>query len=214
MELKDLIFSKNKKVSFTATTGTVFGVKKWNESIISSSRGGGYVGPGGGTVIMPKIRSSNVPNLEFWIKTKEDNQVPIKLKRDIPITDGQKVTVVSVKIKTKKGNLELYETLINHSADKYWKLTGKYDVINSFNIIKPLITGFDILAGLAIVIASYVYLINTGISMEVNPTFTPFYYPAIYQICASSIRLFMRVSAQTEYEEHRTKIVNTIFKQA
>lgn len=111
----------DKTVVFQALSGEVIGSEKLNETLVSSSGGGGYVGKEGGHVAAAQISSVNVINHEFWIKTSNGKECDVKLRGyDIPLRTGQQITLISA---GNKGGANVYHSvLVNHSADKQWVL--------------------------------------------------------------------------------------------
>ena len=118
---------RGKIVGFWTITGVVLGSDKYSETHVSSSGGGGYVGPHGGHVTAPTVRSSTVTNHEFWIKTEDGAEEDIKFRCiDIPLRKEKKITIISAGQKgASKG---WYAALINHNAKKYWHINKADDL--------------------------------------------------------------------------------------
>lgn len=121
---------RGKTIEFHYATGEVIGTNKFSETHVSSSGGGGtvggYVGPHGGnvggSVSAPVIRSTAVTNHEFWIRTDEGKEIPIKLKGvDIPIREGQRITIVSA---NRKNREELF-AVVNHNDERYYYINDQ-----------------------------------------------------------------------------------------
>lgn len=100
--------------------GTVVDTKKWSETHVSSSGGGGYVHPKhGGLVRAAQVHSTVETKGELWIKTAAGKEVQIF--GDIPARPGHRVGVIWGGPKGKKG------------SDIYWinETTNKHDIIRS-----------------------------------------------------------------------------------
>lgn len=118
---------RGKTVVFWETTGIVLGTDKYSETHISSSGGGGYVGPHGGHVSGPTVSSRTVTNHEFWIKKEDGSEQDIQLRGvDIPLRPGQKITIISSKLKD--ANSGWYTALVNHNAKKYWQVSNSKEL--------------------------------------------------------------------------------------
>lgn len=84
----------NETLDFKISRGVVVGDKKWSDTHISSSGGGGYVGPQGGYVSLPSVKSSVKQRHEVWFKMDgADQEFDLDLGGlDVPIREGHKVT--------------------------------------------------------------------------------------------------------------------------
>jgi len=60
-----------KRVKFLSIMGTVTSIQTKQNTKVTSSGGGGFVGPHGGYVSAPQIKSETVTTLEVWIKDEE-----------------------------------------------------------------------------------------------------------------------------------------------
>ncbi len=140
-----------KKVEFSAVTGEVSGTRKLAETHVSSSGGGGYISQGSGFVSAPTITSKVVVKQEFFLKENGGKQVPIQLSgMDIPLMDGQKVTMISAG----PGKNGPWTHLVNHDAGLYWNLGNTYAIARGL-VRKPL---FSFLIGVAI----WIVIANVG----------------------------------------------------
>lgn len=89
------------KVRVRHSPATIAGVSNWSETHVrgSSSGGGGYIGPYGGTVSAPSVSvSSTVKNKhQFFLVYGNGHEVPITITDlDFPTRDGQVVDTVSL----------------------------------------------------------------------------------------------------------------------
>ncbi|EPO3011086.1 hypothetical protein [Vibrio cholerae] len=142
---------RGKDVEFWQVTGEVLGSNKYSEThvSVSSSGGGGYVGPNGGHVSAPTVHSSSssITNHEFWIKTEDGLEKDIKLRGvDIPLRPGQKITLISAGRKG-SGN-GWYSILVNHSAGKHWFINSADELNKKLKL--ELLTGKSLLIAGAI----------------------------------------------------------------
>lgn len=108
-----------KQVEFRSVTGEVTGTHKHAETYVSGSGGGGYTHNGTGYNSPVQINSTVVVKQEFFLKPNNGNEIPVKLSNeDIPLKDGQKITMISGHA-GEKGD---WTHLVNHNAALYWKL--------------------------------------------------------------------------------------------
>ncbi|HEY9146307.1 MAG TPA: hypothetical protein VIN36_06440, partial [Thiobacillus sp.] len=86
---------------------------------VRGSGGGGSTYNGYGNTSAIRINTTVSVKQEFFLKPETGNQIPVKLSdEDIPLTDGQNVTMVS----GHAGDKAEWTHLINHNAALYWKL--------------------------------------------------------------------------------------------
>lgn len=124
---------KSKEIEFWSVTGVVLGQNKYSETHVSSSGGGGSVGPYGGHVSAPQIHSSTVTNHEFWIQQEDGTERCIQLSgHDIPLREGQKITLISAGLKEKDSGY--FTILLNHAANKHWYLNNGNDLNRKLKI--------------------------------------------------------------------------------
>ena len=144
---KNSFIHRGKNVEFWQVTGEVLGSNKYSETHVSSSGGGGYVGQHGGHVSAPTIHSSTVTNHEFWIKTEDGLEKPIKLRGiDVPLRPGQKITLISAG--RKEAGSGWYSILVNHSAGKHWFINSAEELNKMLKL--ELLTGKSLLIAGAI----------------------------------------------------------------
>ncbi len=125
---------KGREVDITYFTGEVVGSDKYSETYVSSSGGGGYVGPNGGHVSAPTVSSTTVTCHEFWLRGEDGTEKSISLRGyDIPLRTGQKVTMVMAG--DAKASTGRYTTLVNHSAQRHWTINTVHDVIKNLGLV-------------------------------------------------------------------------------
>ena len=154
---------KGKQIAFAGMTGEVVGSQKFSETKISSSGGGGYVGPEGGRISAPTIRSTSVTNHEIWIRAEDGVEHNVSLRGlDIPLREGQKVTLVAT---ARKGaGVMMYCMLVNHSAGRHWYINTAEEMNQAMRIEGPngraLLVGGLMCYGLLYAIDSYPSVIS------------------------------------------------------
>lgn len=110
------IICNNKTISFSRLSGQVIDSSKHSETHVSSSGGGGYIGPNGGIITAPRVHSHTVTKHEFWLRSADGREHAIQLSNvDVPLRAGQDVSLIFAT--NEKSKLWKYTTLINHSAD-------------------------------------------------------------------------------------------------
>ncbi|TVP92022.1 MAG: hypothetical protein EA348_02800 [Pseudomonadaceae bacterium] len=118
---------KDREVKTDYFTGEVINTSKHSETYVTSSGGGGYVGPDGGHVNAPQVSSSTVTCHEFWIRQDDGRERSVSLRGyDIPLRAGQRVTMVMAS--DARADYGHYTTLVNHTADRHWNLMDGADV--------------------------------------------------------------------------------------
>lgn len=145
---------KNKEIEFWKITGNVIDHNKYSETHVFSSGGGGYVGPSGGHVSTPQINSTVVTNQELWINTDDGREVNVQFSdRDIPLREGQRVTLIGAKLKGKDTGY--YSVLINHNANQHWFINDAGGLNKQLKIYQ--ISGRSLLVAIAIwILVSFV----------------------------------------------------------
>ena len=89
----DFIFPSGRKGWLNGVRGPVIGHKKWSETHVSSSGGGGYMPQGGGGYVSaPRISGRVETKSEFWIRTSDNTDV--KIEADIEIMEGHTVSIL------------------------------------------------------------------------------------------------------------------------
>ena len=104
-------FYKNRVIKLISVTGEVVADRKLLETVVTLV--------GGSETVAPDIESYAVPRHEFWIKSTDGVEYDFQLRDvDIPLRDGQKITVISaVSVGTGKVNPAV---MVNHTAGKHW----------------------------------------------------------------------------------------------
>jgi hypothetical protein len=76
--------------------GTVVAGKLWNTTHVSSSGGGGYIGPQGGHVYAPQVRSTVTQYEQLFVRsdTQEERAVTIRNGVDIGVREGHRVSLL------------------------------------------------------------------------------------------------------------------------
>lgn len=98
-------------------TGEVLSQDKFSETHISGGGGGGTHGHSTNV----RISSRVITKHDFWLKTDDGKEEPIQLVgHEVPLREGQRVTVVYVKSATKENGIPAM--IINHSAKDFWTL--------------------------------------------------------------------------------------------
>ncbi|WKE65318.1 hypothetical protein PVT67_16885 [Gallaecimonas kandeliae] len=132
----------DKEIVFWSETGEVLSQNKYSETHVSSSGGGGHVGRNGGHVRAPKIKSTTVINHEIWIKKDDGKEKNVKLVgQDIPLREGQRVTLISAGVKGE--NSSYHSVLVNHNANKHWFINDADSLNQKLKI--DLVTGNSVL---------------------------------------------------------------------
>ncbi len=122
-----------KTINFSAWTGIVSGSTKSSETRVWGSGGGGYVGPRGGYVSAPTIQSTIIRKHEFWLTDKDGKEWPFKIGGpDIPLRDGQKVTVIAGFPKGKDTGWNLL--LHNYNANHYWFILSSDELVDYYRL--------------------------------------------------------------------------------
>jgi hypothetical protein len=109
---------EGKQVTLPVMFGEVTGSGKRSDSYVSGSGGGGN-----GNYRQPvSISTTVVVTQEFFVMGMDGKETPYKIvDLDIPIRDGQRVTMVSATV-SGKGSWPV--RLVNHSADRSWPVNA------------------------------------------------------------------------------------------
>ena len=157
---------KGKEIQFWEITGEVMSSSKHSETQVWSSGGGGSVGPQGGYVAAATVHSKAITNHEFWLLTADGKEKVIQLKDvDIPIREGQKITLIAAQ--EKDSETAYYSVLVNHNAEKYYIIQSAEKLNELFKIF----TGFMSFKGFFIV-----FLISLLISFTSDHPFELFFW--------------------------------------
>ena len=116
-------FGGSKSLTFWEIRGEVLTSQKHSETHVSSSGGGGSISEGRGYVSAPTVHSTVLTKHEFWIRTPDEEEVPIKLTGvDIPLRSGQDISLICVRESQSDGGR--YCTLVNRSAGRHWSINS------------------------------------------------------------------------------------------
>ncbi|MCD8548986.1 MAG: hypothetical protein LRY75_20675 [Shewanella xiamenensis] len=162
---------RGKEVKFWRVTGEVIGSDKYSEThvSVSSSGGGGYVGPHGGHISAPNIHTTTtaITNHEFWIKTEEGLEKAIKLRGvDIPLRVGQRITIISACRKADGSGWTQdgpgwYSVLVNHSVEKHWYIQSAEEL--NKNLQLEMFTGISAIMAGAIAFSIAYFTASSGL---------------------------------------------------
>ncbi|GEM_PF-6208170 len=121
-EIQTLLLG-NERLDFKIDRGVVVGDKKWSDTHIYSSGGGGYVGPNGGYVSPPSVNSKIQQRHEAWFRMDGDNrEISMDLSgHNIPLREGNKVAFIQA---CASDDTELF-FLINKTTQKIHRLSFK-----------------------------------------------------------------------------------------
>jgi hypothetical protein len=131
-------------------SGTVLSTSKHSKTDIASYGGGGWVGQHGGSVSAPTIVSSTTTEQEIWIRRDNGEETAIKLVNvEVPVREGQRVTFIAAKNPQAKDGF--WVTLVNHSANRYWRLTTNVEASKRGKLgAYPLVRWYDFLVAFLI----------------------------------------------------------------
>ncbi len=135
---------QGKRLEGWTITGTVLSVKKHSRTHVTTSGGGGWVGPNGGTVAPPTVTSSTTTELEIWLRCDgSDGETTIKLFNvEVPLREGQRITLIAAKRPQAKDGFWL--TLVNHAANRHWQLSTNVQVSKQGKLdAYPLLRWYD-----------------------------------------------------------------------
>lgn len=122
--MEDFLY-KNRVIKLISVTGEVVADRKLLETVVTSV--------GGSEAVAPDIESYAVPRHEFWIKSTDGGEYDFQLRDvDIPLRDGQKITVISaVSVGTGKVNPAV---MVNHTAGKHWYIDKAPALLKKLNL--------------------------------------------------------------------------------
>lgn len=82
-------------IKFQGLSGTVISEKTWSETRVSSTGGGGYMGPYGGQISAPNVRTQVTAKRELWLKGDDEKEHSIRLTGSLlPVREGHRVSVL------------------------------------------------------------------------------------------------------------------------
>ncbi len=146
-----------KQVVFNEAAGIVAGVHKHAETTVSGSGGGGSTYNGQGHTNAVSITSTITVKQEFFLKTANGKQVPVQLSgMDIPIMDGQVVTMIS----GSAGKCECWTHLVNHDTESYWPIGSALDLVEAAGMVRrmwvSIVIGLAVWIGIAVVLNGWI----------------------------------------------------------
>lgn len=159
-------------VRLTHISGTVINSQKHSETHITSSGGGGYVGPNGGYVPAPKVQSQVQTTHEFWLRTANGVEKQFQFSNlNVPLCLNQEVTVL---IASKPdGKQSWVVELINHNAKTRTSLIRPNKLVTQLDLDNVgWHTTFKIFGLAAAAVASVMYWSPVGAAL----TFGTFIY--------------------------------------
>lgn len=145
---------KGRRIEFRPVAGHVTGSHKHAETHVYGGGGGGSQGNSAPVT----ISSSTVTKQEFFLK-RVDNQPEIAIQLsglDIPIRDGQAVTMVLGELEGKGEGYWI--RLVNHDMGRYWRTCSAQPLLDrQWKLFVPdrphVILGFAIIIGTPILLA-------------------------------------------------------------
>ena len=90
----DISFPSGDQGWVSGTHGTVHGLRKWSETHVSSPGGGGYLHNGTGHISAPRVSSTIVERVEFWLKPEAGGGNELRLTMNIDVRDGHRLVVI------------------------------------------------------------------------------------------------------------------------
>lgn len=122
-ELRSLDLGNN-VLRFDVIEGVIAGDKKWAETHVYSTGGGGYVGPQGGYVQLPTVQSNVSTRHEIWIKEHgSEREFPISLTdTNVKIREGHEVAIVVADT----GQHRYFAQLVNRTSQQTFSLLGNF----------------------------------------------------------------------------------------
>ncbi len=129
------------KLSLRVQCGEITGQQKWSETKVSSSGGGGYVGPQGGHVSSPTITSETKTRQEIWIREEDGLESSLELSnKAFPVNHGQRVWIASG-ANSKERDTARYLIAYNQASDRYFDFLDNWTgwLYESKLIKKPMI---------------------------------------------------------------------------
>ena len=116
-------------------TGKVLGQQKHVETHVYSQGGGGHVGPNGGHVKAPEVKSYNTTRHDIFLSLENGQEVSVSFPfNDIIIRDGHIITLVSAFRNAAKNGF--YIRLLNHNTDIIYNVTTEA-ILNSLTSEEP-----------------------------------------------------------------------------
>ncbi|HEX7646586.1 MAG TPA: hypothetical protein VF450_04155 [Noviherbaspirillum sp.] len=113
--ISDRFALAGKAVELLGYGGEIIANQRWSESKTSWA-GLGSVNRATGELRLPELLSQTTEQQEFWLRLKSGQDVQCRYSgRTIPVTSGQRVTVITLS----SGSVGMNVALVNHSTG-YW----------------------------------------------------------------------------------------------
>ncbi len=129
------------KLSLFVQCGEIIGQQKWSETEVSSTGGGGHIGPQGGSFSAPKITSTTKTKQEIWIREEDGLESSVELTdKAFPVHPGQRVWL-AYGANSNNLNSSKYLFAYNQASDRYFDFLNDWLpwLYSSGFIKKPLI---------------------------------------------------------------------------
>ncbi len=118
----DILFPNGDQGWISGTYGTVQGLRKWTETHVSSSGGGGYLYDGSGYISAPKVSSKIVERVEFWLKPIAPGGNELKLTINVDVRDGHRMVLIWGGLRHETKGKFLF--LLNESSGQEYNLAA------------------------------------------------------------------------------------------
>lgn len=186
-------------VQFGHVSGTVLSSKKYSETHVSSSGGGGHVGRRGGYVAAPKVHSRVVTRHEFWLRKLDGTEQVFQFtNRDIALREGQQVSLlIAARADAKQS---WYAELVNHDARNRTAISTLPELTEHLQLNEYTPQSF---VKLALLLAGAWLAIHFGSGLLGLATFGAFVYIAMK-------RQMRNYSAQRALATHLAGLANTV----
>lgn len=122
-ELRSLDLGNN-VLRFDVIKGVIAGDKKWAETHVYSTGGSGYIGPQGGYVQLPTVKSNVSTRHEIWVKEHgSEREFPISLTdTNVKVREGHEVAIVIADT----GQHRYFAQLVNRTAQQTYPLLSNF----------------------------------------------------------------------------------------
>lgn len=139
MSTKREVEAAGGKLWFCAMTGRVVGEKKWSETRISSSGGGGYINQGSGFISAPQVSTRVSTRHEFWLQAPDGEERCVELNdSNTAVREGQILTAVwGARVGKESGP---YLFVHNHTAAKEsWLIANEKVLLKGMGLADPFL---------------------------------------------------------------------------
>ena len=146
---------RGKHVTFSSVTGKLTGSSKQSHSVVSSDRRGA-------------ISTRVVHTQEFFIETDDGREASYQLNADIPVREGQTVSMIS----GSDGRTDLPMRLVNYNTGECWPAYNDGLAVRKWRLSRG--AGWSMLIGVSVVIVGEFIAGNlaiTGLVNEMNVTY-------------------------------------------